>query len=95
MTLQAVLPCISYHIIDHGTSWLHTSVWSLHFLHHLGPAALGSVHVNHVETCTSMCNLYMYTVCPSPQSHENSEGLSSATNPKPKGLPSQYLLRQA
>ena len=69
MTLQAVLPCNSYHIIDHGTSWLHTSVWSLHFLHHLGPAALGSVHVNHIETCTSMCNIYMYTVCLSPQSH--------------------------
>ena len=27
--------------------------------------------------------------------HENSEGLSSATNPKPKGLPSHCLLRQA
>ena len=26
--------------------------------------------------------------------HENSEGLSSATNPKPKGLPSHCLLRQ-
>ena len=27
--------------------------------------------------------------------HENSEALSSATNPKPKGLPSYCLLRQA
>ena len=27
--------------------------------------------------------------------HENSEGLSSATYPKPNGLPSQCLLRQA
>ena len=27
--------------------------------------------------------------------HENSESLSSATNPKPKGIPSHCLLRQA
>ena len=30
-----------------------------------------------------------------PPVYENSEGLSSATNPKPKGLPSHCLLRQA
>ena len=36
----------SYNIIGHGTSWLHTCifVWSLRILHHLGPAALGSVN---------------------------------------------------
>ena len=43
--------------VAHGTSRLHTSVRSLR-LHHLGPAALGSV--NRVETCTSVCNLYLY-----------------------------------
>ena len=43
-----------------ATSWLHTSVRSLCFLPHLGPAALGSV--NHVETCTLVCNLYV-TAC--------------------------------
>ena len=32
----------------HGTSRLHHSVWSLHDLHYLWPAALSSV--NHVET---------------------------------------------
>ena len=42
--------------VAHGTSRLHTSVRSLR-LHHLGPAALGSV--NRVETCTSVCNLYV------------------------------------
>ena len=42
--------------VAHGTSRLHTSVRSLR-LHHLGPAALGSV--NRVETCTSVCNLYL------------------------------------
>ena len=43
--------------VSHGTSWLHTSVRSLCFLHHLGPVALGSV--NRVETCTWVCNLYL------------------------------------
>ena len=42
--------------IHHDTSRLHTSVWSLRFLHHLWPAALGGV--NHIETFTSLCNLY-------------------------------------
>ena len=42
----------------HGTSWLHTSVRSLRFLHHLGPTALGGV--NRVETCTSV---YLYHGC--------------------------------
>ena len=47
---------LSCSIIDHdGTSWLHTSVLSLRFLHHLGPAALSSV--NCVETYTLVCNL--------------------------------------
>ena len=44
--------------VAHGTSRLHTSVRSLR-LHHLGPAALGSV--NRIETCTSVCNLYIDT----------------------------------
>ena len=47
----------NYNIIGHGTSWLYTSVRSLHFLYHPRPAALGSV--NCVETCTSVCNLYI------------------------------------
>ena len=32
-----MLPWCSYDIIDHGASWLHTSVQSLRFLYHLGP----------------------------------------------------------
>ena len=43
--------------VGHGTSWLQTSVRSLRELHNLGPQALGSV--NHVETYTSVCNLYI------------------------------------
>ena len=44
--------------MPHGTSQLHISVRSLRFLiHYLGPVALGSV--NHVETYTSLCNLYL------------------------------------
>ena len=43
--------------VGHGTNWLHTSVRSLRVLHDLGPPALASV--NHVETFTSVCNLYM------------------------------------
>ena len=56
--------------VGHGTNRLHTSVRSLRVLHDLGPPALGSV--NHVETFTSVCNLYIlwgklcrgYTVFP-------------------------------
>ena len=58
-SLRQVLPWCNYNIIGHGTSWLHTSLRSLRFLHHLGPAVLGSV--NRIETCTSVCNLYICT----------------------------------
>ena len=43
--------------VGHGTNRLHTSVRSLRVLHDLGPPARGSV--NHVETFTSVCNLYI------------------------------------
>ena len=46
-----------YGAVPYGTSRLHTSVLSLHFLHHLGPMALDGV--NSVETYTSVCNLYL------------------------------------
>ena len=42
-------------------SSLHTSVWSLRFLHHLRPAVLSSAYC--VETCTSMYNLYIRAAC--------------------------------
>ena len=49
-----------YGHMAHGTSPLYTSVRSLHDLHSLGPAALGCV--NSVETCTSVYNLYLFTL---------------------------------
>ena len=39
----------------HGTSWLHTSVRCLSFLHCLGPPALGGV--NRIDTYISVCSL--------------------------------------
>ena len=42
------------------------------------------------KSCDYNLNIIVF-----PAIHENSKGLSSATYPKPKGLPSQCLLRQA
>ena len=51
-----------------------------------------SVHELECETdCDWISASGVCTICV----HENSEGLSSATNPKPKGLPSHCLFRQA
>ena len=49
-----------YGHMAHGTSQLYTLVRSVHNLHSLGPSALGCV--NSVETCTSVINLYIYSV---------------------------------
>ena len=67
--MTIVVPCmvISFwpiRLLHSRWRWLYTLVRSLCFLHHLQPAALGSV--NHVETYTLVCNLYCYyeyTLC--------------------------------
>ena len=45
--------------LGHGTSQIHTLVRSPRFLHYFGPMALGGV--NHIETSTSVRNLYLYS----------------------------------